>query len=69
MFIWYVSVPVLVDNDVNAMAFGEQRRCWPDEVTPVYGGHIPVGAISMGSSSAPDRLASTALISTFGPSA
>lgn len=22
--------PVLVDNDANAMAFGEQRLCWPD---------------------------------------
>ena len=28
----YYQCPTLVDNDVNAMAFGEQRTCWPQHL-------------------------------------
>jgi predicted NBD/HSP70 family sugar kinase len=56
---WY-ACPTLVDNDVNAMAFGEQRTCWPEHLhmllikvgTGVGCGIIANGAIYRGAQGA-----------------
>jgi predicted NBD/HSP70 family sugar kinase len=54
------NCPTLVDNDVNAMAFGEQRACWPQHLhmlmikvgTGIGCGIIANGAIHRGAQGA-----------------